>query len=139
MVLEGKNNKGGDNMKINVYENSFRVIPFNESEPYIEITNEQLEKLSNFELTIKNGQLVDNTINLQNMKRLKDLENWFDSYFDKMLAQSLWQTDFSVSPDPYFVNAEGKALTYQNIGELKVKAESIRNEIKALKSLLEMK
>ena len=67
MVLEGKNNKGGDNMKINVYENSFRVIPFNESEPYIEITNEQLEKLSNFELTIKNGQLVDNTINLQNM------------------------------------------------------------------------
>ena len=73
------------------------------------------------------------------MKRLKDLENWFDSYFDKMLAQSLWQTDFSVSPDPYFVNAEGKALTYQNIGELKVKAESIRNEIKALKSLLEMK
>ena len=40
MVLEGKNNKGGDNMKINVYENSFRVIPFNESEPYIEITNE---------------------------------------------------------------------------------------------------
>ena len=139
MVLEGKNNKGGDNMKINVYENSFRVIPFNESEPYIEITNEQLEKLSNFELTIKNGQLVDNTINLQNMKRLKDLENWFDSYFDKMLAQSLWQTDFSVSPDPYFVNAEGKALTYQNIGELKVKAESVRNEIKALKSLLEMK
>ena len=73
------------------------------------------------------------------MKRLKDLENWFDSYFDKMLAQSLWQTDFSVSPDPYFVNAEGKALTYQNIGELKVKAESIRNEIKALKRLLEMK
>ncbi len=126
-------------MKINVYENSFRVIPFNESEPYIEITNEQLEKLSNFELTIKNGQLVDNTINLQNMKRLKDLENWFDSYFDKMLAQSLWQTDFSVSPDPYFVDTEGKALTYQNIGELKVKAESIRNEIKALKSLLEMK
>ena len=56
-------------MKINVYENSFRVIPFNESEPYIEITNEQLEKLKNFELTIKNGQLVDNTINLQNMKR----------------------------------------------------------------------
>lgn len=126
-------------MKINVYENSFRVIPFNESEPYIEITNEQLEKLSNFELTIKNGQLVDNTINLQNMKRLKDFENWFDSYFDKMLAQSLWQTDFSVSPDPYFVNAEGKALTYQNNGELKVKAESVRSEIKALKSLLEMK
>ena len=126
-------------MKINVYENSFRVIPFNESEPYIEITNEQLEKLINFELTIKNGQLVDNTINLQNMKRLKDLENWFNTYFDKMLAQSLWQTDFSVSPDPYFVNAEGKALTYQNIGELKVKAESVRNEIKALKSLLEMK
>lgn len=139
MVLEGKNNKGGDNMKINVYENSFRVIPFNESEPYIEITNEQLEKLSNFELTIKNGQLVDNTINLQNMKRLKDLENWFDSYFDKMLAQSLWQTNFVISPDPYFVDTEGKALTYQNIGELKVKAESIRNEIKALKSLLEMK
>ena len=121
-------------MKINVYENSFRAIPFNENDPYIEITNEQFEKLKNFELTIKNAQLIDNTVNLQNAKKLKDLENWFDTYFDKMLTQSLWQTDFSVSPDPYFVDAEGNALTYANLDELKVKAESVRSEIKTLRN-----
>ena len=123
-------------MKINVYENSFRVVPFNESEPYIEITNEQFEKLRNFELTIKNGQLVDNIINLQNMKMLKDLENWFDNYFDKMLTQSLWQTNFVISPDPFFMKNDGQPMTYTNLEELKIKAESVRNEIRALRSLL---
>lgn len=123
-------------MKINVYENSFVAVPFNENEPYIEITDEEYEKLKNFELTIKNGQIVDNTTNIKNMKKLADLENWFNTYFDKMLTQSLWQTNFITSPDPYFVDKEGKALTYQNIGELKTKAESVRNEIKVLKSYL---
>lgn len=69
-------------------------------------------------------------------RKIRELENWFDSYFDKMLTQSLWQTNFITSPDPYFVDKEGKALTYQNFGELKTKAESVRNEIKVLKSYL---
>ena len=69
-------------------------------------------------------------------RKIVKLENWFDSYFDKMLTQSLWQTNFVISPDPYFVDSEGEALTYQNVGELKIKAESVRNEIKALRSLL---
>ena len=66
--------------------------------------------------------------------KLADLENWFDSYFDKMLTQSLWQTNFKVSPDPYFMDAEGKALTYASIDDLKTKAESVRIEIKALRN-----
>lgn len=67
-------------------------------------------------------------------KKLADLEYWFNTFFDKMLTQSLWQTDFSVSPDPYFVDAEGNALTYASFDELKAKAESVRSEIKTLRA-----
>ena len=123
-------------MKINVYENSFVAVPFNENEPYIEITDEEYEKLKNFELTIKNGQIVDNTTNIKNMKKLADLENWFNTYFDKMLTQSLWQDNFMVSSDPYFTTEQGEALTYANIDDLKRKAESVRSEIKRLKACL---
>lgn len=90
------------------------------------------------EKTIQKNILVYVPFSEKELKQRKimELENWFNNYFDRMLTQSLWQTDFSVSPDPYFVDAEGKALTYQNIGELKIKAESVRSEIKTLRALI---
>ena len=63
----------------------------------------------------------------QNKITLRELEDWFDNYFDKQLNQSLWQDDFTVSHDEYF------NVDYTNIDELKQKAKEIRNKIRKLR------
>lgn len=60
-------------------------------------------------------------------KKISELINWFDNYFDKQLNQSLWQDDFTVSHDNYF-NKD-----YANIDELKAQAKIVRNEIRELR------
>lgn len=60
-------------------------------------------------------------------RKLIELTNWFDTYFDKQLNQSLWQDDFTVSHDDYF-NKD-----YANIDELKAQAKIVRNEIRELR------
>lgn len=63
----------------------------------------------------------------ENQKILRELTNWFNSYFDKQLNQSLWQDDFSVSHDDYFDK------DYANIDELKAQAKIVRDEIRELR------
>ena len=60
-------------------------------------------------------------------KRLYQLENWFNSYFEKQLIQSMWQKDFTTSHDTYF-NKD-----YSTIDELKTQGEIVRAEIKQLR------
>lgn len=47
-------------MKINIFENTLRVTPFNENEPSVEITDEQYNQIINGDLIAKNGKLVQN-------------------------------------------------------------------------------
>lgn len=63
----------------------------------------------------------------QNYYKLKELENWFDNYFDKQLNQSIWQEDFEVSHDSYFDK------DYSTIDELKAQATIVRNQIRELR------
>lgn len=72
----------------------------------------------------------------KNRQKLNELTNWFNNYFDKQLTQSMWQSDFTVSADPYFKDENGKAKTYASIDELKAQAEIVRQEIKQLKENL---
>lgn len=59
--------------------------------------------------------------------KLKELENWFDNYFDKQLNQSIWQEDFEVSYDEYFKK------NYTTLDELKAQATIVRNQIRELR------
>ena len=63
----------------------------------------------------------------ENEKKLSELINWFDNYFDKQLNQSLWQDDFTVSHDDYF-NKD-----YASIDEVKAQAKVVRDEIRELR------
>lgn len=63
----------------------------------------------------------------ENYYKLKELENWFDNYFDKQLNQSIWQEDFEVSYDEYFKK------TYATLDELKAQATIVRNQIRELR------
>ena len=47
-------------MKINIFENTLRVTPFNENEPSVEITDEQYNQIINGDLIAENGKLVQN-------------------------------------------------------------------------------
>lgn len=60
-------------------------------------------------------------------KKLCELENWFNNYFERQLIQSIWQTNFIISYDKYF------NCSYGTIDELKAKAEEVRNKIKILR------
>ena len=72
---------------------------------------------------------VEPEITEEELKRRKllELENWFNNYFEKQLIQSTWQNDFTISCDKYF------NCNYLTIEELKAKAEEVRNEIKKLR------
>ena len=60
-------------------------------------------------------------------KSIKQLENWFENYFDKQLKQSLWQEDFKPSYDSILERQ------YENLNELKEQAQEIRETIKELR------
>ena len=78
-------------------------------------------------INLTNEQIVKELEFGKKIKKISELENWFDNYFDKQLNQSLWQDDFVVSHDDYF-NKD-----YANIDELKAQAKIVRNEIRELR------
>ena len=65
---------------------------------------------------------------------IEKLENWFDNFFQKQLIQSMWQTNFQLSKDNYFLDDNGEPLIYESIEELKEKGEEIRTQIKTLRA-----
>lgn len=69
-----------------------------------------------------------------NQKKINELTNWFDNYFDKQLTQSQWQKNFKVSQDPYFKDENGNPKIYADIEELKTQAELVRDQIKILRN-----
>lgn len=78
-------------------------------------------------INLTNEQIVQELELGKKLKKISELEQWFDNYFDKQLNQSLWQDDFTVSHDDYF-NKD-----YANIDELKAQAKIVRNEIRELR------
>ena len=94
---------------------------------FVEKETENYIAVPNLNCKLINGVIVDETYKVKQQKKLKELENWFDNYFDKQLNQSLWQDDFTVSHDNYF-NKD-----YANIDELKAQAKIVRNEIRELR------
>lgn len=78
-------------------------------------------------------QIEENNKKEVNQKKLMQLINWFNDYFDKQLNQSFWQDDFTVSNDPYFKDENGNPRTYSNIEELKAQAKIVRDEIRNLR------
>jgi hypothetical protein len=84
---------------------------------------------------IENGVFSVDKYNIRKNKyllkqELSELEIWFDSFFEKQLIQSTWQTNFKVSRDNYF-NKD-----YSSIEELKAKGEVVRARIKEIRSSL---
>lgn len=110
-------------MKIKIINNiSYQSFPI--TDDMIEFDEKILNEIGKSKQFDENGNVIDY---VNKTKRLEDLENWFDNYFDKQLNQSLWQDDFTVSHDDYF-NKD-----YANIDELKAQAKIVRNEIRELR------
>ena len=110
-------------MKIKIINNiSYQSFPI--TDDMVEVDEKLLNEIGKTKQFDENGNVVDY---VNKKKRLEDLENWFDNYFDKQLTQSQWQDDFTVSHDNYF-NKD-----YANIDELKAQAKIVRNEIRELR------
>lgn len=100
---------------------------------FVEKETSGYTEIANLNCKLINGIIVDETYKVKQQEKLKELENWFDDYFDRQLNQSLWQDDFTVSEDVYFKDEKGQPKTYANIDELKAQAEIVRNEIRELR------
>ena len=110
-------------MRVTILSNlSYQILP--ETENMVEVDEILLKRIGINKQFDKDGNVIDY---VDNKKKLQELTNWFDNYFDKQLNQSLWQDDFKVSHDNYF-NKD-----YANIDELKAQAKIVRNEIRELK------
>ena len=101
---------------------SYQTYPI--TDDMIEVDEKLLNEIGKSKQFDENGNVIDY---VNKTKRLAELKNWFDNYFDKQLNQSLWQDDFTVSHDDYF-NKD-----YANIDELKAQAKIVRNEIRELR------
>ena len=110
-------------MKIKIINNiSYQSFPI--TDDMIEVDEKLLNEIGKTKQFDENGNVIDY---VNKTKRLEDLENWFDNYFDKQLTQSQWQDDFTVSHDDYF-NKD-----YANIDELKAQAKIVAKEIRELR------
>lgn len=110
-------------MRVTVLSNlSYQVLPTTDN--MVEVDEMLLQRIGIDKQFDKDGNVIDY---VDNKKKLQELTNWFDNYFDKQLNQSLWQDDFTVSHDNYF-NKD-----YANIDELKAQAKIVRNEIRELR------
>ena len=105
-------------MKVNIFDNHIRQIPFNENEPYVEITDEQLEDFMKGKLKVENGVIVDNTESIKKQARITELKTL------------LLSTDYKA-----IKYAEG-VLTEQEYLPIKEQRENWRKEINELEVLL---
>ena len=111
----------------------------------IEMSLEEFDRLiceqnKGKELVIKNNKVVAidhiETQQEKNLKRLNDLQEWFNNYFEKQFIQSLWQQNCCISSDPLFTDKDENKVVYKSIDELKMQGEKVRAEIKDLKKKL---
>lgn len=110
-------------MRVTILSNlSYQILP--ETENMVEVDEILLKRIGIDKQFDKDGNVIDY---VDNKKKLQELTNWFDYYFDRQLNQSLWQDDFTVSHDEYF-NKD-----YSNIDELKAQAKVVRDEIRELR------
>lgn len=110
-------------MKVKIINKiSYQSFPI--TEDMIEIDEKILNEIGRTKQFDDNGNIIDY---VDYSKKLNELKNWFDNYFDKQLNQSLWQDDFTVSHDDYF-NKD-----YASIDDLKAQAKIVRDEIKKLR------
>lgn len=110
-------------MRVTILSNlSYQILP--ETENMVEVDEILLKRIGIDKQFDKDGNVIDY---VDNKKKLQELTNWFDNYFDRQLNQSLWQDDFTVSHDEYF-NKD-----YSNIDELKAQAKVVRDEIRELR------
>ena len=129
-----KDEQGNITTQLLFSEDVLKQQPYNYS--FIDI-DDKYSDCNSFDFDYLNGQFSfnENKYNkrkdIENkQKKLYELENWFDSYFEKQLIQSMWQQNFIVSRDNYFDKS------YTTIDELKTQGEIVRAEIKQLRSRL---
>lgn len=109
---------------------------FNEDGYIIEFTTQEKDgymKVKNLNCRLVNGNIVDETEKFLNQDKIRELENWFNTYFRMQLEQHSWQKDYKPSEDPYFINDDGTHRTYSTFEEVIEQAEIVREEIKKLK------
>jgi hypothetical protein len=116
-------------MKVKILGNiSYQTQPIVDG--MVEIDDELVKRIGIDKQFDKNGNIIDY---VDNSKKVLELTNWFDNYFDKQLKQSQWQKNFKVSQDPYFKDEKGKPRIYADIEELKAQAELVRVLINSLR------
>lgn len=69
-----------------------------------------------------------------NQHKIEKLESWFNDFFQPQLIQSMWQVDFVISKDIYFVDDNQQPIEYESIEDLKTKGEDVRTQIKLLRN-----
>lgn len=107
--------------KINIVNDLIRVIPFNEEEPWVEVDDETLQKIMQNKIVAKNGQLVDNTSNINAVARIKELKQQIVKFKEDVEQVEL----FGMERADY---EEKKAQCVQIIEELRALEAQLKGE-----------
>ena len=101
-------------VKLNVIEGKFVACPLDETKEMIEVTDEQFNLITEGKLVWKNGQLIDNTSNLEKQERIAELK------------KNLADTDYKA-----IKYAEGQ-ISEQDYESIKAQRQAWRDEINEL-------
>lgn len=101
-------------IKLNVYETGLVAYPFDETKPFIEVTDEQYSKIMEGTLIYRNGVLIDVTQELVKQNQIEQLK--------KLLADTDYQA---------IKYAEG-LITEEEYTSMKVQRQAWRDEINEL-------
>lgn len=77
-------------VKLNIINDTIRQLPFVESEPFIEVTDEEFVKIQDGKLKLVNGVLTDITQNVENQYKIDKLTQQLEAtdYIANKLAEA---------------------------------------------------
>lgn len=100
--------------KLNLVENGVVEIPFDETKPFIEVTDEEYSKLQSGLLKVKNGTLINCESEINKQRKIQELKQLLSSTDYKAIkfAEGL------ITPEEYYSVREQRKLWREQINNL---------------------
>ena len=78
-------------MKLNIIDDGFVAVPFNENLPFIEVTDDEFGKIQNGELKLINGVLTDASQEIEKQRQIEKLTQQLKKtdYIDNKLTEAI--------------------------------------------------
>ena len=121
-------------VKLNIINDTIRQLPFVESEPFIEVTDEEFGKIQNGELKLINGVLTNVSKQIETQNQIENLTQKLDKtdYIANKLAEAVSKYISTGDNTGVLLLREKYALELANREEWRKEIDSLKEKLKNL-------